>query len=302
MSNDSRKNINYLDPSAIARLGNLSLAARTVVEGFISGLHQSSFKGFSLEFTQHRQYSPGDALKNIDWKVYGRSDRYVVKQYEEETNMRCFIVLDTSSSMGFKHGGKISKLAYASYRSASLAYLMLKQQDSVGLVTIDTHVRTIIPPRSIQAHLNNLLEVLEHVSVHQSETIQLSLTELGKRLNKRHVIVIISDLLGDAEELLKAIRYFHFRKHEVIVLQLLDPSERMLPYKGPVVFEGMENNELFNTEPETIKADYAHLMNSFLKQYYWGFRQSGIDYCLMETSQPFDIALGSYLTKRQMIR
>lgn len=297
-----KEKINYLDPSAVARLGNLSLAARTVVEGFIAGLHKSPFKGFSLEFAQHRQYTPGDALKNIDWKVYGRSDRYVVRQYEEETNMRCFIVVDTSSSMGFKHSAGISKLSYACYLAASLAYLMLRQQDSVGLVTLDNGVGSFIPPRSVKAHLTHLLDILEHITVHQSQKIDSALTELGKRISKRHLIVILSDLLGDPEKILNAVRYFQFHKHEVIVFQLLDPAERILPYNGPVIFEGMEDNELFQTEPETIQHDYTRLMDAFLKNYYWGFRKSGIDYCLMDTSQPFDIALGSYLTKRRMIR
>ena len=296
------KRINYLDPEAIARLGNLSLAARTVVEGFISGLHQSPFKGFSIEFAQHRQYTPGDELKHIDWKVYGRSDRYVVRQYEEETNMRCYLVLDTSASMEFKYSGKISKIAYASFLIASLAYLMLRQQDSVGLVTLDNVIQTMIPARSMKAHLNNLLDVLDHIKTTPSPDIGKSLTELGKRLRKRHLLVIVSDLFGDPQAILRAIRYFHYRKHEVIVFHLLDPAERTLPFRGSVLFNGLEDNELIHTEPETIQRTYKQLMDNFVSTYYWGFRQSGIDYCLMETSQPFDKALSSYLTKLQMVR
>ena len=296
------KKINYLDPEAVGRLGRLSIAARTVVEGFISGLHQSPFKGFSLVFAQHRQYVPGDALKHIDWKVYGRSDKYVVRQYEEETNLHCYVVVDVSASMAFKYSGKISKQAYACYIAASLSYLMLRQQDSVGLATISDTVHTMIPPRSAIGHLNNLLRILEECVPHKATDISSSLTDLGKRLRKRHLIVIISDLLGDPQELLKAIKYFQFRKHEVIVFHVLDPAERTLPFTGPVLFESLEDNDTLNTEPETILHDYKRIMRDFISTYQAGFRQVGIDYCLMETSQPFDRALGSYLTKRQIIR
>jgi len=294
--------INYLDPNAVARLGSLSLAARTVVEGFISGLHQSPFKGFSLEFSQHRQYSPGDELRHIDWKVYARSDRYVVRQYEEETNMRCYIVIDASASMGFKYAAGLTKISYACYLAASLAYLMLKQQDSVGLVTLDRTVQKILPPRSVKGHLNHILEILEHIKTSPTQEISPALNDLGRRIQKRHLIVIISDLLGNQDDMLKAIKYFHFHKHEVIVLQVMDPAERSMPFKGPVMFEGMEDEDIFQTEPEAIKHDYRRLLEDFLNTYHRGFRQADIDYCLMETSQPFDRALGNYLTKRQMIR
>lgn len=295
----AERQANYLDPAAVARLGSLSLGARTVVEGFITGLHHSPFKGFSLEFAQHRQYTPGDALKHLDWKVYARNDHYVVRQYEEETNMRCYLAVDTSSSMTFRHAGAMSKLDYASYLAASLAYLMLHQQDSVGLVLMDDTIRRMIPPRSAKGHINHLLEALENKESHRSHILYKALNDLGKRIQKRHLLIIISDLLEDPGELIKAIRYFQYHKHEVIVMQILDPSEQDLPFKGPVLFKGLEDDDHFQTEPETIGHDYRKLMNAMLKQYEREFRQSGIDYCLMNTAQPFDVALGSYLTKRQ---
>jgi uncharacterized protein (DUF58 family) len=203
--------------------------------------------------------------------------------------------------MGFKHAGTMSKLAYASYCAASLSYLMLKQQDSVGLVTADTAIRHMIPPRASTAHLANILEVLETIHPVPAPVIAPLLSAIGKRLQKRHLIILFSDLLDEPSSIIRAVRYFHYRKHEVIVFQVLDPSELSFPFSGPVRFEGLEEHETILTESDPIREDYKRLMRQMVDQYRVEFRSAGIDYHVMETSQPFATALGNYLTKRQMI-
>ncbi|MQY53508.1 MAG: DUF58 domain-containing protein [Firmicutes bacterium] len=277
------------------------LKARFVVEGFIAGLHQSPYRGFSLEFAQHREYSPGDETRHIDWKVYGRKDKYFVKQYQEETNLKGYILLDRSASMGYK-SKEITKLQYGSYLAASLAFLMLKQQDSVGLVTFDERIKKYIPPRQSKGHLSLILEELEKLVPSSQTGINRSLQELGQYTKRRGLIILISDLLDEQEKVLNALKYFRFKKHEVIVFHLLDPAEMELPFTNVLWLEDMENGKRVLTHPQIIREKYKSVVKEFVETYKLSCLRSDIDYCLMDTKTPLDFALGTYLARRKMLR
>jgi len=291
----------YIDPLIVAKLSTMLLRARFVVEGFIAGLHQSPYRGFSLEFAQHREYSPGDETRHVDWKVYGRKDRYYVKQYQEETNLKGYILLDRSASMGYRSEG-LSKLQYGCYLAASLAFLMLKQQDSVGLATFDENIKKYIPARQSKGHLSLILEELENLIPSSKTGINRSLQELGQYTKRRGLIILISDLLDEQEEVLKALKYFRFKKHEVIVFHLLDHAELELPFRHVVWLEDMENARKVLTHPEIIRKRYKSLVKEFVETYRLSCLRSDIDYCLIDTKTPLDFALGAYLARRKMLR
>lgn len=291
----------YIDPLIVAKLSTMFLKARFVVEGFIAGLHQSPYRGFSLEFAQHREYSPGDETRHIDWKVYGRKDKYFVKQYQEETNLKGYILLDRSASMGYK-SKEITKLQYGSYLAASLAFLMLKQQDSVGLVTFDERIKKYIPPRQSKGHLSLILEELEKLVPSSQTGINRSLQELGQYTKRRGLIILISDLLDEQEKVLNALKYFRFKKHEVIVFHLLDPAEMELPFTNVLWLEDMENGKRVLTHPQIIREKYKSVVKEFVETYKLSCLRSDIDYCLMDTKTPLDFALGTYLARRKMLR
>jgi len=291
----------YIDPLIVAKLSTMLLKARFVVEGFIAGLHQSPYKGFSLEFAQHREYSPGDETRHIDWKVYGRKDKYFVKQYQEETNLKGYILLDRSASMGYRSKG-ITKLQYGSYLAASLAFLMLRQQDSVGLATFDERIKKYIPPRQSKGHLSLILKELEKLVPSSQTGINRSLRELGQYTKRRGLIILISDLLDEQEKVLNALKYFRFKKHEVIVFHLLDPAELELPFTNVLWLEDMENKKRVLTHPEIIREKYKNVIKGFVETYKLSCLRSDIDYCLMDTKTPLDFALGAYLARRKMLR
>jgi len=293
--------VSYIDPLVVAKLSTMLLRARFVVEGFIAGLHQSPYRGFSLEFAQHREYSPGDETKHVDWKVYGRKDKYFVKQYQEETNLKGYILLDRSASMGYRSEG-ISKLQYGSYLGASLAFLMLKQQDSVGLATFDERIKKYIPPRQSKGHLSLILEELESLVPSSRTGINRSLQELGQYTKRRGLIILISDLLDEQEEVLKALKYFRFKKHELIVFHLLDHAELELPFSSALWLEDMENGKRVLTHPEIIREKYKGLVKEFIETYKLSCLRSDIDYCLIDTKTPLDLALGAYLARRKLLR
>ncbi|MFB0527015.1 MAG: DUF58 domain-containing protein [bacterium] len=291
----------YIDPLIVAKLSTMLLRARFVVEGFIAGLHQSPYRGFSLEFAQHREYSPGDETRHVDWKVYGRKDKYFVKQYQEETNLKGYILLDRSASMGYK-SGEISKLQYGSYLAASLAFLMLRQQDSVGLATFDERIKKYIPPRQSKGHLSLILEELEKLVPSSQTGINRSLRELGQYTKRRGLIILISDLLDEQEKVLNGLKYFRFKKHEVIVFHLLDPAELELPFTNILWLEDMENRRRVLTHPEIIREKYKNVLKEFVETYKLNCLRSDIDYCLINTKTPLDFSLGAYLARRKMLR
>ncbi len=288
----------YLDPNALARLGGIQLVARLVVEGFMTGLHRSPHQGFNVEFAEHRQYMPGDDLRHVDWRVYGKSDRFYVKKFEEETNLRAYLLLDTSRSMAYGHEGN-SKLDYARYLAASLAYLMLRQRDSAGLVTLDSRVRQYVPPRGSPAHLQAITSVLEEVEPGSETDLSMALHELSRRLTRRGLIVVISDLLDDVDGVLRSLRLLRNRKHEVVVFHVLDPAELELPFREPLVFRDMESGETLPAQAGSLRRSYREAVEAFVEAYRMGCRADGVDYVLMNTATPFDAALARYLSHRQ---
>ncbi len=296
----NQETINYLNPEALSRLGNMNLIARLVVEGFMTGLHKSPYHGFSVEFAEHRQYMPGDDIRHVDWKVYGKTDRYYVKQFEEETNLKAYILLDASASMSYT-SQKITKFQYASYLAASLTYLMLKQRDSVGLVTFDQGIRNYVPPRSVHTYLNVILQQLQTTQTGKQTNLSETFHQLAERIQRRGLIIILSDMLDNPERVLSGLKHFRHKKHEVIVFQILDPMERSFQFKHNATFEDMETGEKMATQPWHIREDYQSLMADFLKTYKDQCLANRIDYALMDTHESFDTALMQYLIKRKRI-
>ncbi len=278
----------------------MELKARLVVEGFIAGLHRGPYRGFSVEFAEHRAYMPGDPIKHVDWKVYAKTDRFFVKQFEEETNLRAYVVLDTSASMGYSSGG-VSKLEYGSMLAASLMYLMLKQQDSVGLLAFDTRIRKFIPPRSTRSHLHLLLKELGEQRPGEQTDVGSALDQLAERIQRRGLIILISDLQDDPEKVISGLRHFRHRKHEVLVFHILDPSEVAFPFEGEVVLKDLETKEEIHTEPWRVRERYQEAVRGWLLNYRRRCRESAIDYVPAETSTPYDELLFSYLQKRKRL-
>ena len=291
----------YLDPEALAKIANLNLIARFVVEGFISGLHRSPYRGISVEFAQHREYIPGDDPKHLDWKVFARTEKYYVKQYEEETNLKAHILIDASGSMAYK-SGSLSKFEYACFLGASLAHLMIKQQDSVGLVTFDETIRRNIPPKSGATHLKVILDCLEKMSPGKETHIKGIFQSLSEMVKRRGLIIVISDLLDEPSEVITGLRHFRHRKHEVIVFHLLDHEELTFPFTKTAVFRDLETGERLTVNPINMRQQYIDSVSEFVKEYKQGCFESDIDYLNVDTSTPFDICLSSYLLRRQKLK
>lgn len=284
----------------MSRLANLNLVARLVVEGFITGLHKSPYHGFSVEFAEHRQYMPGDEIKHVDWKVYAKTDRYFVKQFEEETNLKSYILLDASASMGYT-SHTLSKLTYSAYLSAALAYLMLKQRDAVGLITFDQAIRTFMPPRSVNTYLTLILKELHNTSSAAKTNISETLHQMAERINRRGLIILFSDLFDDPHKVLSGLKHFRHKKNEVIVFHVLDPMERYFNFKQDGVFEDMETGERLTTQPWHIRGDYRKLLADFIAFYKRECLANRIDYVLIDTTEVFDRVLLHYLLKRKRI-
>ncbi|EQB62623.1 MAG: hypothetical protein RBG1_1C00001G0202 [candidate division Zixibacteria bacterium RBG-1] len=290
----------YLRPDIVSRLSGLEIKARLVVEGFIAGLHRSPYHGFSVEFAEHRQYMPGDPLKNIDWKVYSRTDRFFVKEFEEETNLKAYLLLDISGSMGY-HSNGISKLEYGSYLCAALSYLMLQQRDSVGLVVFDQKIQKYIPPKSAATHLHVLLSELDKIQASQTTNVSSALHEMAERIKRRGLIILLSDLFDSPEKIMSGLKHFRHRKHEVIVFHILDPRERDFSFPQEAIFKDIETQEEILTSPWQIQKDYQAKLQEWIEKYRLESRESLIDYVLLDTSVPFDEALFAYLSKRQRL-
>ncbi len=289
-----------LDAAIIARLGSMEVRARAVVEGFVSGLHRSPYKGFSVEFAEHRQYIPGDPLKAIDWKVYGKSDRFYVKEFEEETNLRAYLVLDGSASMGFTTG-EVTKFDYARTLCASLSYLMLRQQDSVGLLLFDSEIRKFIPPRSSRRHLHVLLTELERAHAASTTGLAGTLHRLAERVKRRGLVIIVSDLFDDPEAVLFALRHFRHKRNEVVVFHVLDAAERKFDFQREAIFEDMETGDEMLVRPWELRKEYVQTVDAWIDRYRRTCREIGVDYVPMHTETPFDTALLAYLDKRRRL-
>jgi len=288
----------FLEPQALARVKNLGMVARRVVEGAISGLHASPFKGFSVEFAEHREYTAGDDPRHLDYKMLARTERLYIKQYEEETNMRVQILLDTSGSMGYAYDSKWTKLEYASYLVAVLSYMMIKQQDSIGLTCFDDDIRLDMPARTSPRHFNELMRRLEVTKAGGDTDISETLHRIANRFKKRCLVVLISDLYDDPEEVLRALHHFHHRKHEVIVFQVLDKAELEFPFNEVISFHDMENDERIQIDPAYVRDEYKSQLEKFVENYRRGCAEANIDYMLADTSTPYDWLLTRYLAKR----
>jgi uncharacterized protein (DUF58 family) len=288
----------FLEPQALARVKNLSVVARGVVEGFISGLHSSPYKGFSVEFAEHREYTAGDDPRHLDYRMLARTDRLYVKQYEEETNMRVQVLLDTSGSMGYSFGGKLSKLGYGSYLTAVLAYLMTRQQDSVGLTTFDTEIRLDMPARSSPRHFSEMMHRLEAITPGQETDIAETLHKLANRFKRRCLIVLISDLYDEPEEVMRALHHFRHRRHEVILFHVFDKAEIDFPFRDLVAFHDLETNQRIQVDPLYVRDQYVAQLEEFIENYRRACAEARIDYVLTDTSVPYDLMLTKYIAKR----
>ncbi len=291
-------NKKYLQPAIVAQLASIELKARLVVEGFISGLHRSPFRGFSVEFAEHRAYRPGDDIRFMDWKILGRTDRYYVKQFEEETNLRSMIVVDASASMSYASKGNISKFEYASYLAGALSYLMMKQQDAVGLALYDTEVKSFLPPRSKPSYIQEILRTLGSAVPANTTGTGKALDRLAERISRRGLVIILSDFFDDIESIITALKHFRHKNHEVVVMQILDPRERDFKFGFDANFKDLESGEEILTQPYQIQKTYSKAINDFIATLKRECFQRGIDYVLMDTSEPFDKALRGYLAKR----
>lgn len=289
-----------LTPHIINRLNTLDLQARQVVEGFISGLHKSPFHGFSVEFSQHRPYLPGDSLRYVDWKVYGRSDRYYIKQFEQETNLRAHILLDVSASMSFA-GTEVSKRQYANVLAAALSFLLIRQKDAAGLVLFDHAIRSMLPARSVPSHLQQIFTEIDRTENGKDTALSPVLHEVAERIHRRGLVIIISDLLDEPSEVLKGLQHFRYDRHEVLVFHVLDPAEMDLKFTGDIVFKDLESAETLKTQPEFIRRAYREKVNAFLETYRTQCSNSGIDYHPVITSSPYDVALTEFLLKRKRL-
>jgi uncharacterized protein (DUF58 family) len=297
MMNQPEQN-SYLQPELLQKLGDLELVAREVVEGLRVGSHRSPLKGFSTEFAHHRQYAPGDPIRSIDWRVFGRTEKYFTKLYEAETNYDCYLLMDGSASMTYG-SGKVSKLEYAKFLAASLAYIVLKQRDSVGLSIFDSAVRAYLPPRSSMSIILQIDRLLNQISSEPKNTIAKQLHDTALLMKRRSFVVVISDFLADVEDIMLGLDHLRFDGHNVVVLHTLDPYELEFPFKGSWQFDGLENEEPLTTQPERIREDYLAGLNSHLEAFRNGCAAAGIDYTLIDTSRPLDAVLSQFFHERE---
>jgi uncharacterized protein (DUF58 family) len=288
----------YLDPAALARVKNLALVARGVVEGFITGLHDSPYKGFSVEFAEHRKYSPGDNPRHLDWRILGRTDRLYVKQYEEETNLRAQILLDMSGSMSYGEPPALTKLAYASYLTAVLAYFMIRQQDAVGLTAFDHEIHLDMPARSSPRHFDEMMKHLEAVQPGRKTDLGAILHRLADRFKRRCLIILISDLYEDPDAVDRALHHFRSKRHEVIVFHVLDRAELEFPFGQTTNFVDMETGERIQVDPAYVRDDYRRQIEQFLSRQRRICAECQFDYVLADTSVAYDYMLSRYLEKR----
>jgi len=287
----------FLDFDTLSRINNMQLLAKTVVEGFILGLHRSPYRGFSVEFAEYRQYVPGDEIRYLDWKLYGKTDRYYVKQFEEETNLSCHIVLDKSASMSYGSGA-VTKLQYGSYLAASLAYFMMMQRDATGLVLFDTEIRTLLPPRSRTPHLHLMLAELENLEPGGATATGKPLHDLAEGIKRRGLIVLISDLYDEPADVLSGLQHFKFLGNDVIVFHLMDKAEMEFPFDRLTEFVDPETGERLLTAPDAVRRDYLAEMEAFCSAYRQGCADLRVDYKLFDTSMPLELALSEYLFQR----
>jgi uncharacterized protein (DUF58 family) len=295
---DATAGTTFIDPKALAKIDSLELLARTVVEGFINGLHRSPNLGASMDFAEHRAYMPGDDLRRIDWRLFGRSDRYFVKEFEADTNTNLLLLLDISASMGFGSGG-ISKLQYAKYLASCLGYFSSRQRDRVGLVTFANAIVDYVPPAV--KHLSIVLQTIARATPNGQGTLDAPLGQIAEHARRRQIVIIISDLYDEPERVVRAVARLRNRGNDLIVLQVLDPAELDLPFDDAANFEDMETGEAIPVVPSLLRDQYRTLMREHTATLARLMREERIDYALFNTSQPLDHALFTYLADRQRL-
>jgi uncharacterized protein (DUF58 family) len=291
----------YFQPDKAAKLANLNLLARQAVEGFISGLHRSPHRGFSVEFSEHREYSPGDDLRHLDWVAWGRTDRFYVKQYEQETNLRAYLLLDISGSMNYRSGAAPGKFEYGCFLTACLAYLMSRQQDTVGVVAFDQQVRLHLPPASSPAHMDRIFTGLERLTPGKTTAIASTFHELAERIAKRGLIVIISDLYDEPAEVMRALQHFCYKKHQLILFHVFDPAELDFPFRRITNFVDLESGQKLQVDPRLIRQSYKAELEAFIDRYRKECSDRSIEYVVTSTAQPYDLMLLNYLARRRRI-
>ena len=291
----------FLAPAVIARVARLDLRARHVVEGFIAGMHKSPFFGHSVEFVQHREYVPGDDIRHLDWKVWSKTDRYYIKQFEAETNLRSHLVVDVSESMHYGRGA-LNKYNYGCTAAACLGYLLLRQQDSVGLISFDADVRQVVPPRAAQTHIDSLVRAM-HVSKPQEKTdLERILRRVAETTPTKGLIVIISDLLADREPFFRGLEMLKHRRHDILIFHVLDEEEMTFPFTGTTRFEGMEQMPHLVCDPRALRDGYLEALEEYLVEVRRGCTRMGIDYNLVRTNDYLDAVLSKFLHRRMAMR
>ncbi len=289
----------YLRPEVIRQVGRLDLRARFIVEGFLAGLHASPLHGFSVEFSEHRKYVPGDDLKDLDWGVYARTDKYYVKKFQAETNLTGYLVMDLSASMAYTYRQELTKFEYAICLAAALGYLMIHQQDPVGLVTFDTAVRASLPPRSKRTQLGTMLAVLANLRPAGPTDVGRSLHQLAGMVRGKGLVMLFSDLLTDPAPVMQALHHLRHRGHEIILFHILDEAEVHFPFDGLIEFEDAEDRRRLTVDARGMREDYLKAVHDFQERYRQDCARAGIDYVAMDTSVSFDKALLEYLLQRQ---
>jgi uncharacterized protein (DUF58 family) len=286
------------EPATI--LSGLDLQARSVVEGYVSGLHKSPYHGFSVEFAEHREYVPGDDIRHVDWKAWSKTDKLYLKQYEEETNLLAYLLLDTSESMGYASDRNVTKLEYAKFIAAALGYLVLQQQDSVGLATFDEKVQRYLRPSGQPSHLKELFQLMDISPAGSKSDVGAIFNDLAERFRKRGVVIVLSDLFDEPSRVLAGLRHFRHRRHEVIVFHVLDPAELEFPFRQTTLFKGLEGLGDVLAEPHALRRAYPAEINRFCDEVRKGCQVSNIDYLLLKTDQPLDRALSTFLASRMV--
>ncbi len=294
MQDDPQK---YLDPLTLAKVRSLELQARLIVEGYLSGMHKSPYHGFSVEFAQHREYVPGDDIRHIDWKVYGRTGRFYLKQYEEETNLVCWLLLDISESMQYR-SGPVSKYDYACMIAAALGYLILHQQDSVGLVTFDDQMRQFLRPSSQPSHLKQMVQIMNQGAAREKTQLAPIFHDLAERIPRRAILVILSDCFDDVSDLLAGLKHLRHKRHEVVLFHILDGAEVDFPFQESTLFRGLEQYPELLTDPRSLRESYLQEVQSFIQELQRGCRNQNIDYLQLRTDTNLGVALSSYLAQR----
>lgn len=297
-SQPDARSAHLLDPVVVARLGNMEIKARTIVEGLLLGLHRSPYRGFSSEFAEYRQYIPGDDVSWVDWRVYARSDRYYVRKFEAETNLECTVLIDTSASMGYR-SGPLTKLEYGACLAAALAWLVTGQRDAVGLIAFDERIHLRIPARSRSSHLHTILVALERLRASARSNVAKPLEQLADALDKRGMVVLVSDLLDEPSDVVRGLKFLRARGMDVVVFHLLDQAELTFPFDQALTFKDMESAEEVLAVPAAVRDHYLRELDELKRLYADELRTAGIDYTLVSTATPLDAALLSYLHARR---